>query len=49
VTAPDPSDRFRRLPEPVPLEATVETVDTAAVPAPDAGEERERFLREAGG
>jgi hypothetical protein len=42
-------ERFRRLPEPVPLEDTVESVDTGSVPAPDASDERDRFLREAGG
>jgi hypothetical protein len=49
VSEPEASDRFRRLPEPVPLEVTVETVDTTAAPAPDAADERERLLREAGG
>ena len=45
----DENERFRHLPEPVPPENTVETVDTASVPAPDATGERDRFLREAGG
>jgi hypothetical protein len=46
--ADDPG-RYRRLPEPVRTEDTVETVDTSPVPAPDASDEREVFLREAGG
>jgi len=42
--------RFRRLPEPVRPEDLVETVDTAERPVRDAEtEERERFLRSAGG
>ena len=49
MTESDRRERFRRLPEPVPPEDTVETVDTASVPAPDASGERDRFLREAGG
>ena len=49
MTEPDERERFRFLPEPVRLEDTVESVDTAAGPAPEAADERERFLREAGG
>ncbi|MGY1631198.1 hypothetical protein ACI784_05745 [Geodermatophilus sp. SYSU D01186] len=49
MTDPDERERYRRLPEPVRLEDTVETVDSSPDPAPDASDERERFLREAGG
>jgi hypothetical protein len=49
MTDPDDGARYRRLPEPVPLEDTVETVDTSPDPAPAASDEREVFLREAGG
>jgi len=45
----DERKRFRQLPDPVPSEDTVESVDTASIPAPDASDERDRFLREAGG
>ena len=45
----DEQERYRRLPEPVPLEATVETVDASDGPEPDALDERSRLLREAGG
>jgi hypothetical protein len=48
VTEPDERERFRHLPEPVRLEDTVEGVDTAPVPAADASDEREVFLRQAG-
>jgi hypothetical protein len=51
VTAPeDPRARFRSLPEPVLPEDAVETVDaTAAAPLETESDERDRFLREAGG
>lgn len=49
MTEPDDHERFRSLPEPVRLEDTVEGVDTSPVPAADASDEREVFLREAGG
>ena len=49
MAAPDDRERFRHLPEPVRLEDAVETVDTSPVPAPDVSDEREVFLREAGG
>lgn len=49
VTDPEDRDRFRRLPEPVPPEDTVETVDTTARPLADPSEERDRMLREVGG
>jgi hypothetical protein len=49
VPSPDERERYRQLPEPVRPEDVVETVDTASAPAPDASDERERFLREAGG
>jgi hypothetical protein len=48
MTEPDERERFRHLPEPVRLEDTVESVDTAPDPAPDASDEREVFLRQAG-
>jgi hypothetical protein len=42
--------RFRALPEPVPAEDWVETVDARTVhPAMTEQEERDRMLREAGG
>jgi hypothetical protein len=49
---PEPADqrsRFRELPAPVRPEETVESVDTSRLPEPDLGEERDRFLRMAGG
>ncbi|MGY1707035.1 hypothetical protein ACI79C_20915 [Geodermatophilus sp. SYSU D00697] len=49
MTVPDDREEYRRLPEPVRLEDLVESVDTSPVPAPDASDEREVFLREAGG
>jgi hypothetical protein len=49
VTEPDERERFRSLPEPVRLEDTVESVDVADGPAPEAADERARLLREAGG
>ena len=49
MTEPEESGRYRRLPDPVRLEETVEVVDSSPGPAPDASDERERFLREAGG
>ncbi|MGY1820946.1 hypothetical protein [Geodermatophilus sp. SYSU D00079] len=49
MTQPDDRERYRRLPESVQPADTVETVDTSPVPAPDASDEREVFLREAGG
>jgi hypothetical protein len=43
-------NRFRQLPEPVRPEDMVGTVDVASRPARDEEtEERERFLRSAGG
>jgi hypothetical protein len=49
VMAPrDDPERFRHLPEPVRPEDAVETVDTASLPVPDGGEDRDRLLREAG-
>ena len=41
-------ERFRHLPEPVPLEDTVEGVDTSPASAADVSDEREVFLRQAG-
>ncbi|MBB3082589.1 hypothetical protein [Geodermatophilus sabuli] len=49
MTVPGERERFHRLPDPVRPEDAVETVDTSPVPAPDASDEREVFLREAGG
>jgi hypothetical protein len=49
VSESDERRRFRQLPDPVPLQDTVESVATASVSAPDASDERDRFLREAGG
>jgi hypothetical protein len=50
MTAPeDPRERFRTLPEPVRPEDAVETRDTGARPLHDDGDERDAFLREAGG
>ena len=48
LTEPDERERFRHLPEPVRLEDTVEGVDTSPVPAAEASDEREVFLRQAG-
>ena len=48
-TGPTGRERFRPLPEPVRLEDTFEGVDTSPVPAADASDEREVFLRQAGG
>jgi hypothetical protein len=43
-------DEYRTLPEPVRLEDTVEEIDARAVPAPDAGTNRDHFgALEAGG
>ena len=42
-------ERFRHLPEPLQLEDTVEGVDTSPAPAADVSDEREVFLRQAGG
>ena len=49
VTEADERERFRALPAPVRLEDTVESVDTTAGPTPAVSDEREVFLREAGG
>ncbi len=51
MTAPeDPRARFRTLPDPVRPDEAVETVDaTAAAPLETESDERDRFLREAGG
>jgi hypothetical protein len=49
VTDLEDRERFRRLPPPVRAEDTVETVDTSSLPLPDGSEDRDRFLREAGG
>jgi hypothetical protein len=49
VTVPEDREAYRRLPDPVRPEDVVETVDTSPAPAPDASDEREVFLREAGG
>jgi hypothetical protein len=46
---PDRRERFRHLPERVRPEDTVEDVDTSPAPAADVSDEREVFLREAGG
>jgi hypothetical protein len=47
---PMDESRFRSLPEPLRPEDLVETVDVSQVSARDeAGEERDRMLREAGG
>jgi hypothetical protein len=48
MTEPEERQRYRRLPEPVPLEATVETVDASSGPTPETVDERARLLREAG-
>ena len=45
----DERRRFRRLPEPVPPEDLVETVDTESLRVPDGTEDRDRLLREVGG
>jgi hypothetical protein len=47
----DPHDReeFRRLPDRVPVEDTVESVATESRPLGDPAEERDRLLREAWG
>jgi hypothetical protein len=44
---PDP-DRYRRLPDAVRLEDTVETVDTSRLPERDLDAERDRLLRTVG-
>jgi hypothetical protein len=49
MTDPDDRTDYHRLPDPVRPEDLVETVDSSPVPAPDASDEREVFLREAGG
>jgi len=49
MTDTEESGRYRRLPDPVRPEETVEVVDVSPGPAPDASDERDRFLREAGG
>jgi hypothetical protein len=51
VTAPeDPRARYRTLPEPVRPGDAVETVDaTPPQPGSTESDERDRFLREAGG
>ncbi len=50
MTAPeDPRARFRALPDPVAPEDTVESLDTATLPLPDEGQEREQMLRHVGG
>jgi hypothetical protein len=49
MSEPDEHERFRSLPQPVRLEDTVEGVDISPVPAADASDEREVFLRQAGG
>ena len=46
----DERERFRTLPQQVPPEDLVETVDVSELPTRDEQtEERERFLRSAGG
>jgi hypothetical protein len=50
MTPPAEENRFQHLPEPVLPEDLVETVDTGQRPVRDEEtEERERFLRQAGG
>ena len=49
VTSEEQRDRFRRLPEPVPPEEMVETIDIAERPLLTDGDDRDRLLREAGG
>ena len=49
TTAEDPRARFRELPDPVSLDETVESLDVTSLPVPDEGQDRDRFLREAGG
>jgi hypothetical protein len=50
MSLPADENRFRTLPEPVRPEDAVETVDVSSLPArDDETEERERFLRSAGG
>jgi hypothetical protein len=49
MSEPDARERFRHLPERVRLEDTVEDVDTSPGPAADVSDEREVFLRQAGG
>jgi hypothetical protein len=50
MTQPAPENRFQHLPERVRREDLVETVDTGQRPVRDEEtEERERFLRQAGG
>ena len=49
MMGPSDESRFRHLPEPVRAEELVETVDVSALPVRDeAGEDRDRMLREAG-
>ena len=49
MTEPDERERFHHLPEPVRLEDRVGGVDPSPAPAADASDEREVFLRQAGG
>ena len=50
MTPPAEENRFQHLPEQVRREDLVETVDTGQLPVHDEEtEERERFLRQAGG
>ena len=49
MTEPDERERFRALPEPVRLEDTGERVAPSPAPAADVSDEREVFLRQAGG
>jgi hypothetical protein len=50
MSQPVDDNRFRTLPEPVRPEDLVESVDVSSRPARDEEtEERERFLRSAGG
>jgi hypothetical protein len=44
----DARERYRRLPEPVRVEDTLETVDTSRLPEPDRDAERDWLLRNAG-
>ena len=45
-----PDNPYRHLPEPIPTDNYIETVDVSSLPSRDGEtEERERMLRQAGG
>jgi hypothetical protein len=49
MTPEEERERFRHLPEPVPPEEMVETLDVAEHQHLTDGDDRDRLLREAGG